>query len=414
MKRLSKYLAIFFISTSQILLSQSGWNLVSTLSERNLYSVFFTDVNTGYIAGGFGTGKIFKTVNGGSTWLETTFPCFQLNSVFFINSNVGWTVGANGSIYKTTNAGVAWTLQTSGTTQTLNSVHFVNENAGWVVGMNSTILKTTNGGIAWFPQTFGGSGGDHLYYVRFVDVEVGYAGGNAFAIKTTNSGLEWTHVTKVFGFPVTSIFFVDYFKGFAVNEQFIFKTTDGAINWSWFEYSTSLFSIYFIDSNRGWISGNLGSILRTTDGGTTWLTQRSGTEYFRSIFFLNPINGWVVGEGADGGKVFRTTTGGFLNVDESNNLPTKFILYQNYPNPFNPSTIIKFGIPEFANVNITIYNLLGEKIEELFNGELQPGNHEKLFNTKNLPTGVYICSLKASSIQSKNIFIKNQKLLLLK
>jgi hypothetical protein len=293
-------------------------------------------------------------------------------------------------------------------------VHFVNENAGWVVGMTSTILKTTNGGINWFPQTFGGSGGDHLYYVRFVDGEVGYAGGNGFAIKTTNSGLEWTHVTKFAAFPVKSIFFVDYFNGFAVNEAFIFKTTDGGINWSWFEYSTSLFSIYFIDSNRGWISGNDGTILRTTDGGTTWLPQRSGTEYFVSIFFLNPLYGWVVGEGADGGKVFRTNTGGLLNIDELNNLPTKFILYQNYPNPFNPSTNIKFGIPELANINITIYNLLGEKIEELFNGELQPGYHEKTFSAEYLPSGIYICSMKVCATLSKNIFIKNQKLLLMK
>jgi len=66
-----------------------------------------------------------------------------------------------------------------------------------------------------------------------------------------------------------------------------------------------------------------------------------------------------------------------------------FALYQNYPNPFNPSTTIKFALPEKANLVIAVYNLIGEKVAEVFKGEMEEGYHEVEFNAANLPSGVY-------------------------
>ena len=69
--------------------------------------------------------------------------------------------------------------------------------------------------------------------------------------------------------------------------------------------------------------------------------------------------------------------------------PKDFTLYQNYPNPFNPSTTIKFTLPVNTNLIIAVYNLLGEKVAEVFNGELEAGYHEVEFNAVNIPSGVY-------------------------
>ncbi|MBM3712833.1 MAG: T9SS type A sorting domain-containing protein [Actinobacteria bacterium] len=414
MKKLLVNSLIILFCIVQQSYNQVGWNLISTLPERHLYSVFFTEINTGYIAGGFGTGKILKTTDGGITWSETTFPVHSLHSVCFINANIGWTVGAGGSIYKTTNGGTTWLSLSSGTTLNLNSVYFINENFGWVVGQTATILRTTDGGVSWSPRTFGASAGDHLYCVRFVDENVGHAGGNGFAIRTANGGLEWRHVTKFTPAPVTSIYFTDYEKGFVVSERYIFKTVDGGINWTFIEYSESLFSIYFIDSNRGWICGNLGTILKTTNGGDSWITQRSGTEYFISIFFKDLLHGWVVGEGADGGKIFKTTTGGTLDVEEDISIPNDYILLQNYPNPFNPKTTIRFGIPEYSHVNVTIYNVLGEKVAILNSTDLPPGYYEKTWDAKNVSSGIYICSMETRSVLKGNVLRNIKKIVLLK
>ncbi len=88
--------------------------------------------------------------------------------------------------------------------------------------------------------------------------------------------------------------------------------------------------------------------------------------------------------------------------------PKDFALYQNYPNPFNPSTTIKFALPVKTNLSLSVYNTLGEKIAEIFNGELEEGYHEMMFNASGLSSGIYFYK-----IESKN-FNSTKKLMLLK
>jgi choice-of-anchor B domain-containing protein len=80
-----------------------------------------------------------------------------------------------------------------------------------------------------------------------------------------------------------------------------------------------------------------------------------------------------------------------------------FVLNQNYPNPFNPSTNIKFSIPNSGYTNLSIYNLVGEKVGELVNEILPEGEYNLSFDAANLPSGIYIAKL---STQSYNQSIK--------
>ena len=89
-------------------------------------------------------------------------------------------------------------------------------------------------------------------------------------------------------------------------------------------------------------------------------------------------------------------------------IPRQYKLYQNYPNPFNPTTTIKFDLPQAAEVNLTVYNLLGGKVKTLVNGMLETGFHSIVFNANNLASGTYIYKLQASG------FVQVKKMLLLK
>lgn len=80
-----------------------------------------------------------------------------------------------------------------------------------------------------------------------------------------------------------------------------------------------------------------------------------------------------------------------------NNSPAGFNLDQNYPNPFNPSTVISFSIEKKSSVMISIYNVLGQKIRTLVNGDFTAGNHSINFNAENLSSGIYFYELKAGS-----------------
>jgi hypothetical protein len=93
---------------------------------------------------------------------------------------------------------------------------------------------------------------------------------------------------------------------------------------------------------------------------------------------------------------------------------TEFNLGQNYPNPFNPSTIIKYSLPSNCQVTLEVYNLLGEKIVTLVNGQKDAGNHEVTFNGSKLTSGVYIYKITAVSTQTGEHFVKSAKMMMIK
>jgi len=70
-------------------------------------------------------------------------------------------------------------------------------------------------------------------------------------------------------------------------------------------------------------------------------------------------------------------------------LPFEFKLEQNYPNPFNPLTILKYNIPDAGFVELTIYDVLGEKIFGLVNEFQQTGSYKAFFNASGLASGIY-------------------------
>lgn len=79
------------------------------------------------------------------------------------------------------------------------------------------------------------------------------------------------------------------------------------------------------------------------------------------------------------------------------NLPAQFSLLQNYPNPFNPSTGIKFSLAQSATVLLNVYNVLGQKVAELVNKNLEKGKYEISFDASKLSSGIYFYSINAKS-----------------
>ena len=76
-------------------------------------------------------------------------------------------------------------------------------------------------------------------------------------------------------------------------------------------------------------------------------------------------------------------------------IPAAFELLQNYPNPFNPSTTITYALPVHSNVTLSIYNTLGQKVEDLVNEPQQAGYYEVRFDGTGLSSGVYFYRLQA-------------------
>jgi hypothetical protein len=99
-----------------------------------------------------------------------------------------------------------------------------------------------------------------------------------------------------------------------------------------------------------------------------------------------------------------------------NQAPTEFALHQNYPNPFNPATTISYSLPIKAQVELVIYNTLGESITRLVNEEKEAGKYTVKFDATNLPSGIYFYKLQAGSPSagSGQGFVETKKMILLK
>jgi len=98
----------------------------------------------------------------------------------------------------------------------------------------------------------------------------------------------------------------------------------------------------------------------------------------------------------------------FLSVNENNPAAKGYLLFDNYPNPFYNSTTIAFSLLKKCKVYLDVYNLTGEKVATLTNGDMNAGYHEVVLNENNLAGGIYFYRIQAGS------FVKTKKLIHLK
>jgi photosystem II stability/assembly factor-like uncharacterized protein len=280
----------------------------------SLYSISIVNSTTGWIVGDQGT--IYKTSDSGETWSKQSITAWNLWSVSFIDDKIGWiSEGGNAlsKIFKTTDGGVSWVNQSYPNTCSLVAINFFDINNGWLVGHQGRIFKTTNGGSEWIDQSTGHRGG--LQAVKFANPQTGWiVGYYGTILKTSDFGNTWvTQRTSLFPDLIKSLFVFDVNNVWASSYQ----TSDGGTTWTESSHSTAQ-SIYFVNQNVGWtISGRL--VSQTTDRGTSWTVSSAPSSNLLDVFFINEQTGWVVGEGSVPdrlAKVFKSTDGGKTFVEQ--------------------------------------------------------------------------------------------------
>ena len=101
------------------------------------------------------------------------------------------------------------------------------------------------------------------------------------------------------------------------------------------------------------------------------------------------------------GAIINGVTYGTVSVeDETEILPKHFSLSQNYPNPFNPETVIRFTLPAAGYSKGVVYDVLGNEVTTLLNGDMSAGNHEVRFNAIDLSSGVYFFRIESGNFSS--------------
>ncbi|NQT26108.1 T9SS type A sorting domain-containing protein [candidate division KSB1 bacterium] len=95
-------------------------------------------------------------------------------------------------------------------------------------------------------------------------------------------------------------------------------------------------------------------------------------------------------------------------IKNNTNIPLSYDLYQNYPNPFNPTTVISYQLSAVSEVDLSVYNLIGQKVATLVSGKQNIGLHQLEWDASGFASGVYYYRIKAGK------FIDVKKMILTK
>jgi hypothetical protein len=105
-------------------------------------------------------------------------------------------------------------------------------------------------------------------------------------------------------------------------------------------------------------------------------------------------------------RFFGSDVASDVEKDELAALPKDFDLSQNYPNPFNPTTTIDYALPQQSHVSITVYNMLGQRVETLVNQSKPAGRYTVNFDASHLSSGMYIYRFEAGSkVMTKKLML---------
>ncbi len=242
-----------------------SWNINNSPTVLHLYDIEFKNYPVGWIAAGgdlFLPGKLFKTTNGGGTWIEETsisLPPADDYELQFTSKDIGWIMSSNHIVgglqrlYRTTDGGDSWDILLSNNSDSVfQSMYFINDSMGWL-STYQKIFHTSNGGINW--ERF--EAPSILKSIYFSDSLKGWGGASTGEIYlTTNGGISWEAQNSPMDNPINKL--------------------------------------TFYGDSYGWAIGFLGNIIHTSNGGISFLDFNVVDTYPENFFLFqnypNPFN----------------------------------------------------------------------------------------------------------------------------
>ncbi len=429
--------------------NDNGDSWVKKIISYPFKDVFFINNNTGFAVGGrigfHGTqaGELLFTTDGGKTWsINNNHPEGLINTCIFVNDSIGFTVGNQSGreysvVYKSTDIGNSWGVVSPPDSigfswGIINDICFVDAQNGWFVGSyndtissGAAIFSTNDNGENWNREWNYPNSDENQYFlnsIHAVNKTVWAVGEGGMLVKYTEQD-QWQLQPSTTDLVLKNVFFSDEEHGWIAGGYFdddneyliLLKTTDGGENWQeiqGFDYQIN--DMFFEDSLHGWAVGNdtsySGMILETLDGGDNWNPVVEDLSASLTALHFKDGYGWAVG---GNGLVLRTEDGSTW-IDENNGktYPNKFSLSQNYPNPFNPSTTISWQLTFGSDVDLSIYNILGEKVTNLVAERQKAGYYRIVWDASGFASGVYFYRLSAEG--KSHSFVNTKKLVVLK
>jgi len=302
-----KTLFILLLSTVLATGSFAQWELLTPIKNTSEFEdlVMVNDM-VGYAADR-PTRTILATVDGGNTWqrrqhLISNNPL----AIHMWDEDRGIIVGQTGSVYRSSDGFRTMTSATNTGYGALNCVFFINDTLGWVGTQSGRIYRTTNAGVSWTLMQSGQSTSNYITAIQFVDTEIGYAScyGGGKVLKSVDGGQTWVSIAPEPLVFIRDLHFSDAMTGVAVGHAgHVIRTTDGGANWTFMPSNTTYNMVALsVQGQRMVACGWWGRAIYSTNGGLTWTEQTFGQEHMSVS--LTPSGFGLMG---GIGRIFRTT-----------------------------------------------------------------------------------------------------------
>jgi len=376
-------------------------NLNTTISSLMMNLGFFDDMEGLAITGNNGSHSLIRTTNGGYSWHYDTLIA---NSPFYrmkLSGSSCYLLNASFQLMKTNNAGEDWELLTVPSLgSSYTDLQFVTENTGYMCALQGKFLKTIDGSESWINKSFVA-----LHDFRslfFIDEDHGwlidYSGKTI--LHTTTGGDDWVSISlgDSYIYQPESIFFRSDEEGYATTrEGVLFKTTDGGNYWeAFYVFPGGINSmICFVSATEGWYKSSL-EIYHTHDGGVTWVNNQSFPKPLRSMFFLNPYQGWLGGD--DGLVAAYDPTVSLLEFDNNVTMISVF------PNPATEVISVDLCDESDYILGLKIFNLQGRQVMQFSNLSVTSSFQ---IDISQLSCGAYILDISTTIKQNLVKFIKH-------
>ncbi len=236
-----------------------------------------------YLTAGAG-GNIYRSTNPvNDPWVQrpsgTTNNINCLKNTPAADTAVTFGAGDNGTIVRSLDEGMTWTVLNSSVTRNLNGIDFQNMNAIIAVGDSGLIIKSTNGGNSWNQLSSGVTKNLNSVYIvnSFFSI---VAGDGGTLLRTSNGGTTWedmsfadttTNLNKI---GLMGTWFFGNILGIVGDNGILYQSTNYT-NWNLISTGTSedLYDIRFKNSGSGFVTGENGTVRYTIDGGLQWYSD---------------------------------------------------------------------------------------------------------------------------------------------
>lgn len=297
--------------------TDAGQNFTPLISWPNLSWWDMVATSNKIFLGSISGGEMTVSENNGQSWTYPLSPVpgqyGGINDIFFLDDNLGFYCGQDGTVGKTTDGGQTWALkQTSygfASNKTYNFIFFKDALNGFTGGSSAIIQRTTDGGETWTEGTLPNSAVGYDCY--FIDANTGIISASSGKIlRTVDGGSTWTEVIDFGSQTMRCIEFIDNTTGFiCASSGYLFKTTDGGSSWVQAAKLVNvnlpadepdLYRIEFVNSTTGYICGEDGTLFKTTDGGNTWEQQVLPSEIsewtLQAMTWIDENTGFIAGQ----------------------------------------------------------------------------------------------------------------------